>query len=146
MTVSPAVLAEIRRLYFAEHWKRGTVAAQLGVHPDVVARALGPFGPKPGTPRPDARVLEPYLSFLDETLERYPKLVATRLLDMVQSRGYTGSLRTLRRYVRSARPKPKSEVFLRVETLPGEQAQVDWAHVGEIVSVHGAISYDMVTS
>lgn len=132
MTVGPAVAAEIRRLYFAEHWKRGTIAVQLGVHFDVVARVLGSFGPKAGTPRPDARVLEPYIPLVDETLGRYPRLVATRIYDMLRDRGYAGSLRTLRRYVRTARPAPKSEVFLRVETLPGEQAQVDWAHVGSL--------------
>ena len=59
MTVSQATAAEIRRLYFAEHWKRGTISKQLGVHYDVVVRVLGSFGPKAGTPRPDARVLEP---------------------------------------------------------------------------------------
>lgn len=133
MTTSPDVVAEIRRLYFAEHWKRGTIVAQLGVHSDVVARVLGRFGPKPGAPRPCADVLEPYRPFVDETLERYPKLVATRLFDMLKPRGYKGSLRTLRRYVKKARPKPKSEAFLRIETLPGEQAQVDWAHVGEMI-------------
>jgi transposase len=137
MTVSREIAAEIRRLYFAEHWKRGTIAAQLGVHPDVVVRVLGPIGAKPGAPRPAARVLEPYLGFVDETLERYPKLVSTRLYDMLQVRGYTGSLRTLRRYVIGARPRPKGEAFLRVETLPGEQAQVDWAHVGELVVAGG---------
>jgi transposase len=132
MTVSIAVAAEVRRLYFAEHWKRGTIAAQLGLHFDTVVRVLGSFGPKAGSPRPDARVLEPYISLVDQTLGRYPRLVATRLYDMLIERGYTGSLRTLRRYVRVARPSPKSEVFLRLETLPGEQAQVDWAHVGSI--------------
>lgn len=133
MTVPIETQAEIRRLYFAEHWKRGTIAAQLGVHPDVVMRVLGSFGPKPGTPRPAARVLDAYLVFIDETLARYPRLVATRLYDMLQARGYKGSIRTLRRYVQSARPRPKSEAFLRIERLPGEQAQIDWAHVGEIV-------------
>lgn len=132
MTVSIAVAAEIRRLYFAEHWKRGTIAAQLGIHFDTVARVLGSFGPKAGSPRPDARVLEPYIAFVDQTLARHPKLVATRIQDMIIERGYEGSLRTLRRYVRVARPAPKNEVFLRVETLPGEQAQVDWAHVGSL--------------
>ncbi|MFI5300847.1 MAG: IS21 family transposase [Polyangiales bacterium] len=132
MTVDIAVAAEIRRLYFAEHWKRGTIAAQLGVHFDTVARVLGSFGPKAGTPRPDARVLEAYVPFVDETLGRHPRLVATRIHDMLVERGYTGSLRTLRRYVRVARPAPRNEVFVRVETLPGEQAQVDWAHVGAL--------------
>lgn len=132
MTVGPAITAEIRRLYYGEHWKRGTIAAQLGVHFDTVARVLGNVGPKAGTPRPDARVLEPYIPFVDETLARYPKLVSTRIHDMLVERGYDGSIRTLRRYVRVARPAPRNEVFLRVETLPGEQAQVDWAHVGTL--------------
>lgn len=137
MTVGPAVTAEIRRLYFGEHWKRGTIATQLGVHFDVVARVLGSFGPKAGSPRPDARVLEPYIPFVDETLARYPKLVSTRIQDMLVERGYEGSIRTLRRYVRVSRPAPRNEVFLRVETLPGEQAQVDWAHVGSLAVAGG---------
>jgi transposase len=132
MTIDLKVEAEIRRLYYAEHWKRGTIASELGVHFDTVARVLGGVGPKAGSPRPDARVLEPYVPFVDETLQRHPRLVATRIQDMLVERGYTGSLRTLRRYVQSARPTPKSEAFLRVETLPGEQAQVDWAHVGAL--------------
>ena len=137
MTISIETAAEVRRLYFGEHWKRGTIAAQLGIHHDAVVRVLGDFGPKQGTPRPDARVLDAYLPFVDETLERYPRLVCTRLCDMLRGRGYKGSLRTLRRYVRGVRPKPKAEAFLRVETLPGEQAQVDWAHVGTMIVAGG---------
>lgn len=132
MTISADKAAEIRRLFFAEHWKRGTIAEQLGVHFDVVVRVLGPHGPRPGTPRPEARVLQPYESFIDQTLERYPRLRATRIHDMLRERSYTGSLRTVRRYVRLHRPTPRSEVFVRVETFPGEQAQIDWAHVGTL--------------
>jgi transposase len=132
VTVSREKEAEIRRLFFAEHWKRGTIAAQLGVHPDVVVRVIGPLGARAYAGRPDARVLEPFASWVEETLARYPRLVATRLYDMLRERGYEGSVRTLRRYVREARPRPKTEAFLRLQTLPGEQAQVDWAHVGQI--------------
>ncbi len=32
--------ATIRRLHYAEHWKVGTIAAQLGVHPDAVRNAI----------------------------------------------------------------------------------------------------------
>jgi len=133
VTVTRDTEAEIRRLFFVEHWKRGTIAAQLAVHPDVVVRVLGSFGPKPGTPRPEARLLEPYLCFIGETLDRYPRLVATRIYDMLRERGYTGSLQTLRKHVRHVRPKRiKPAAILRSQTLPGEQAQVDWAHVGDI--------------
>ena len=133
MTVSQEMEAEIRRLFFAEHWKRGTIVTQLGVHLDVVKRVTGSVGMKPGTKRPRPSKVDAYADFIDETLARYPRLCATRIHDMLRGRGYTGSTNTLRRYVKKARPKPKAEAFLRVETLPGEQAQVDWAHVGEIV-------------
>ncbi len=48
MTISEQTEAEIRRLFFAEHWKRGTIATQLGQHFDTVARAIGPLGPRRG--------------------------------------------------------------------------------------------------
>jgi hypothetical protein len=47
MTVDRSTEIEIRRLFFAEHWKRGTIAAQLGVHSDVVDRVIGHLGPQP---------------------------------------------------------------------------------------------------
>ncbi len=30
------------------------------------------------------------------------------------------------------RPRPRSEAFLRLRTLPGEQMQVDWGHFGHL--------------
>jgi transposase len=131
MTLSIEVVAEIRRLHYAEHWKRGTIAEQLGHHPDAIERALTRHGPQPKQP-PAETLLTPYLAFIDETLQRFPRLVGTRLEEMIRERGYAGSLRTLRRHLQSARPEPKHEPFLRIETLPGEQAQVDWAHVGSM--------------
>jgi len=130
MTVSKAVEAEIRRLHFAEHWPVGTIATQLGVHEEVVRRVLKLLTPRPST-QPRAQLIDSYAPFIDETLEQYPRLRATRLYDMVKSRGYTGSVKTLRRHVRNVRPAPKREAFLRIETLAGEQAQVDWAYVGK---------------
>lgn len=45
MTKPPEIDAEIRRLHFAEHWRVGTIATQLGVHADVVRRVLGLLPP-----------------------------------------------------------------------------------------------------
>lgn len=128
---TPEQEAEIVRLYYAEHWRVGTIATQLAVHPDTVRRVLGRASPRaPGTPR--ATMLDPYREFIAQTLGRYPDLRSTRLFDMIQSRGYRGAVRTLREYVATVRPKPRREVYLRTETLPGEQAQADWAYVGKI--------------
>jgi len=71
------------------------------------------------------------LEFIRETLEKYPRLRVTRIFQMIQDRGYPGSVIQLRRVVKGLRPTQK-EAFLRLQTFPGEQGQVDWAHFGEV--------------
>lgn len=123
--------AEIIRLFYAEHWKVGTIAAQLQLHRDVVMRVLGLDGPRPEAP-PRPCLVDPYREFIVQTLDRYPRLRATRLHDMLRERGFQGAVRTLRSFVASVRPVPRREVFLHTEPLPGEQSQVDWAYVGKL--------------
>jgi transposase len=134
MTISPDIEAEIRRLYHAEHWKIGTIAAQLGVHHSAVRRVLGILpGQATSNRAPRPMRVDPYREFIAEQLDRYPRLRVTRLFDMLRTRGYTGSVRSLRRYVFAVRPAPAGEVYLRLpEPLPGEQSQCDWAHVGRV--------------
>jgi transposase len=124
--------AEVRRLFYAEHWKVGTIAEQLGLHHDSVERAVGVefFANKMRQMRPAP--LDPYKPFLSETLERYPRLVCTRLHRMAQERGYTGGIRAVRRFARSIRRRSRSEAYLRLRTLPGEQGQVDWGCFGRM--------------
>lgn len=130
MSISLELTAQIRRLFHAEHWKIGTIAAQLQLHPDTVRQALESHrfcnGP---SLRPKAS--DPYLEFIRQTLEQYPRLRASRLHQMLLQRGYPGSVVQLRRLVRTLRPT-KREAFLRLTMLPGEQAQADWAHFGRI--------------
>jgi transposase len=134
MTVSAELEAEIARLFHAERWKIETIANELGVHHSVVRRALGLLSPRPGTnaSHEAVRMLEPYAAFVQETLQRYPRLRATRLWDMLRERGFEGSARSVRRFVRTVRPAPTREAFLRLDPLVGEQAQIDWAHVGSL--------------
>jgi len=122
--------AHIRHLFFAEHWKIGTIAQQLGVHPDAVRHAVqSDTFHQAQALRPC--ITDPYLEFVRETLKNYPQLRATRILQMVRDRGYTGSIVQLRRVVARLRPVQR-EAFLRLCLFPGEQAQADWAHFGEV--------------
>ncbi len=129
--ISEAQRAEIRRLFYAEHWRIGTIARELGLHADTVRATLE-------TARFNVRTLvrpsqlDPHLDFLRTTLEQYPRLRATRLHEMIVARGYAGSLVQTRRAVRLLRPRPPAEAYLRLSTLPGEQAQVDWGHFGHV--------------
>jgi transposase len=137
MTATPELEAEIVRLHFAEHWRVGTIATQLGVHPDLVKRVLGIRKAGLGEALPRPRLVGPYRDFIAQTLTTYPTLRATRLYDMLRERGYKGAVRTLREYVAGVRPKPRREVYLRTEPLVGEQSQIDWAYVGKL-TVDGA--------
>ena len=104
--IGPELVARIRHLFYAEHWRIGTIASELGLHRDTVIRAVR-SDPAP-KPRPERRRLtDPYLPFLRETLERYPRLRATRLYEMLRERGYGGSVVQLRRVVRELRPIPR---------------------------------------
>jgi transposase len=130
--IPPDVRARIRRLFFAEHWRVGTIATELGLHHDTVRRAIeAERFIRPGTQvRPS--MLDAYKAFIEETLDQHPRLRATRLFEMLRGRGYQGSVVQLRRYVQAIRPAPKTEAFLRLATLPGEQAQVDWGNFGRL--------------
>lgn len=130
MKPTPEQVAEIVRLHHVENWKIGTIARQLKISRRRVRRALGiePWVERRSRPS----MLMPYLGHLVEWLQQYPTLRATRIYDMLQQRGYAGSVRTVREHVARLRPRQPKTTFVETTTLPGEVAQVDWAHVGKL--------------
>lgn len=122
--------ALIRHLFYAEHWKVGTIARELVLHPETVSIAVETDRfTNTKTLRPS--VTDPYAGFIREVLAKHPQLRATRIFQMIRDRGYGGSVVQLRRVVACLRPTHK-EAFLCLRTFAGEQGQVDWAHFGEV--------------
>src|SRR3972149_1442527 len=97
--IPPEQVAEIRRLFFAEHWRGG-----------------GGGGPRPAPPPPSP----------GGPPQRYRGLGPPRLFEMVRPRGYPGSVVQLRRLVRTLRPRPAAGAYLRVNLPSAAQAPVDW--------------------
>ena len=129
--ITPETRVQIRRYFYAEHWKIGTIAQALDVHPDTVRRAIEVERFQHAEPlRPS--MVDPYLPFVRQVLEQHPRLRATRLYQMIRDRGYSGSVEQLRRVVARLRPQPR-EAFLRLQVFPAEQAQVDWAYFGSVM-------------
>jgi len=95
--------------------------------------------------KPRSSIIDPYRPYIKSRLQEYPQLTATRLyreisghetldgpeVHLLPEEPYDGSVRTVRRHVARMRPGPK-RVYKPVETLPGEQAQVDWGEFGHI--------------
>ena len=109
-------VTRIRQLHHGEHWPVGTIATELGLHHETVERALEEESRTKPAPRPSR--FDPYVGFVRETLEKYPRLRATRLWQMLRERGCTlRSARCGRRW-RELRPAPH-EAFLRRRTFAG---------------------------
>jgi transposase len=130
MALSPEIEAQILRYYHAECWRIGTIATELQVHRDSVARVRAQAGLPALEPVRRPSAIDPYLPFILETLTQFPRLRASRVYDMVKSRGYPGRPDHFRHLIARHRPRPKAEAYLRLRTLPGEQMQIDWGHFG----------------
>jgi hypothetical protein len=96
--ISPEIRAQIRRYFYVEHWKIGTIASALNVHPDAVRNAIESERFNCAQPL-RASLVDPYMAFIRQTLDQHPRLRATRIFQMIRDRGYSGSIPQLRRAV-----------------------------------------------
>jgi transposase len=128
MSITNELEAKILRHFHVEKWRIGTIARQLGVHHSVVERVLFQAGIPRASFIKRASIIDSFLPFIMETLKKFPTLAARRLYDMSRTRGYSGGPDHFRHLVYMCRPRAPAEAYLRLQTLPGEQAQVDWGH------------------
>jgi hypothetical protein len=87
-TIPKEIEAEIVRLYHGEKWPIGTIAGQLGIHHTTVQRVLRQTGVDRKIVAPRPSMIDPYVPFIVEQLEKYPGLRASRLFVMIKERGY----------------------------------------------------------
>lgn len=82
-------------------------------------------------------------AFTDYVKARYEQhgLSAIRLLEEIRPLGYSGSIVTLRRFVRTLKKDTvrRERLTVRFETPPGKQAQADWAYCGRFATVEGKL-------
>ena len=106
------------------------IAKQVGHDRGTVAKCLR----EPQRKRPTytrASKLDPFKDEISGLLERDPDAPATVIMQRLVDKGFTGRISILRTYLRKAR-KRKARSFIRFESAPGEQCQVDWGHFGSL--------------
>lgn len=133
MVVTPELGTQILRLYLADQWRIGTIARQLHLHRDTVRRILAVSSVLRVPAAEPLRLIDPFMPFIQESLAKFPTLAASRLYAMVQDRGYGDGSSHFRHLEATLQPRPAAEAYLRLRTLAGEQAQVDWAHMGYVM-------------
>lgn len=96
--------------------------------PDV-ATLLAALGPVPQPPQMTSS-LASYQEFVEQLLDQGVEMTAIwqRLRDNYD---YQGSYSAVRRFVQHLRPK-EPEAFVRVQTAPGEEMQVDFGNAGQL--------------
>jgi len=75
--------------------------------------------------------LDAYKDEIQNILSQRPELSNVLILEKIKEKGYQGGKSILGDYLQLLRGKNK-EAFLNIETLPGREAQADWAYCGEI--------------
>jgi len=128
--ITEEIRATIRRLVLREGWKIETAARRFGVHHSVVRRIIHDGDAVSNAQGPVASNLDPFKDFIVQRLTDHPRLTAVRLLFELQDKGYTGGIAVLRRYVAKVRAPRSRKAYVRIESEPGEQAQVDWGSFG----------------
>jgi transposase len=83
------------------------------------------------TPPQNQSTLETYRAVVEQWVEARVEIAAIR--QRLLERGYAGSYASVWRFVRSIEPKKRHKLTVRVETKPGEEAQVDFGYAGRMI-------------
>ena len=122
------VWADVRRLKEVEGLSEREIARRLSISRGKVRRALsGLPSQKPAGEK--GSKLDAFKPMVEEVLVSYPKLSGVRVFEKIKGAGYTGGLTTVRYHLIKSRGLHR-EAFVRYETAPGEEAQVDWGYWG----------------
>ena len=127
----------IRFLHRQGHSVR-EIARLTGHSRNSVRKLLRVTRPPIPAPRVRPSKLDPYKPYLIERWQAHG-LSAVRLFPEIQAKGFTGSLKIVRRFLQTLRADQRvdAKLTVRFETPPGEQAQCDWAEVGRFPQPDG---------
>jgi len=123
---------EIHRLNH-QGWSQRRIARELRVGRETVKKYLeNPEQTAPKRP-PRASRLDPYRDLIDQFLQQDSQVNAPVVLQRLQQAGFDGKITILRDYLHKKRGRSKNrKAFIRFESAPGHQCQIDWGHFGSI--------------
>lgn len=102
------------------------IARTTGLHRSTVAKYIeSDTLPEYMKRQRRASIIDPYRQIIDDYLEE-DAYQATWIFDKLTRMGYTGGYTTVKTFVQSIKEKKTRIAYMRFETEPGRQAQVDW--------------------
>ncbi len=127
-----ATLFEIHRLHHL-NWSVRKIARTLRISRKTVMRHLDPDRVcRKRLPR--SGKLDAYREWIRQFLEQDPEVKAPVVRQRLMERGFTGGITIVRGYLHELRGPSKARTpFVRFESMPGEQFQIDWGHFGSLM-------------
>jgi len=123
--------AKIQRLKQVDRISERDIASKLSISRGKVRRYLKKHPALPKPKQKGVSKLDPFKPIVHELLEKYPTLSNIRLYQKLKQYGYPGKKTLLRDYLARFR-QTRHMAYVRYETAPGEEAQVDWGFGGTV--------------
>ena len=131
--ISKRMVFEIYRLHNLG-WSERRIARDMRLGRPTVKKYLE--NPEQGLAKqnkPRVSKLDPYRDLIDQFLLQDPTAKAPVILQRLQQNGFDGKITILRDYLQKIRGQIKyKEPFIRFESDPGQQMQIDWGHFGSL--------------
>ncbi len=113
----------IRQIAKTLNLDRGTVSRYIE-HPDIARKSM----------RGRPSKLDHFWEDIKEMVDQYPRVKVPVVLREISGKGFDGEITILREYLRALRYNVGGkQAFIRFESQPGQQIQIDWGHFGSLV-------------
>ncbi|BBO80954.1 hypothetical protein DSCO28_15200 [Desulfosarcina ovata subsp. sediminis] len=129
--IDKRTIFEIHRLKHLG-WSERKIARHLRIDRSSVKKYVGdPVAAQKRSNR--ASKLDPYRDQIKSLLDEDPTVSAPVVLQYLIKDGFDGKVTIVRDYLRQLRGKRKQRIaYIRFESAPGEQMQIDWGHFGSL--------------
>jgi transposase len=103
------------------------ISDKLGIHRKTVTKYVTQgHPPRYSKVKRKESILIPYLQIIEEWLQQ-DNYRASWIYHQIKHLGYGGGYDTVKNYVRKVKMRYQRKAFIRFETVPGLQGQMDWA-------------------
>lgn len=132
MKIDQRTIFEIHRLNDLS-WSERKIARHLHIGRTTVKKYLNTPDQAPATRNKKASKLDAYRELIDQFLEQDPQVKAPVVLQRLQQQGFDGKITIVRDFLLKLRGQRLYRTpYIRFESPPGEQMQIDWGHFGHL--------------
>lgn len=123
--IKGAAIMDIKSLARKGHTIRD-ISRMTGIHRNTIKKYLNEDSKPVYRKKNRNSILDPYKDLITGWLEQQ-NYQATRIYELLQGEGYVGSYNVVKLFVRGVKEQRERIAYTRFETVPGQQAQVDFA-------------------